>query len=140
MLTKLMRIGIRAIWNNLIRNYLFIFYYNILILKSLEIISAVSIHWTPVKIWNIVYKCWVRPELQHDVIRRLGHCVIAIMISWTLNWLKSILILSSHLRLGLPKGLFPVGLPFKILKALLIYSILTAWHDITSCALKRLIF
>ena len=32
--------------------------------------------------------------------------------------------LSSHLRLGLPKGLFPVGLPVKILKALLPYSIL----------------
>ena len=28
-----------------------------------------------------------------------------------------ILILSSYLRLGLPKGLFPVGLPVKILKA-----------------------
>jgi hypothetical protein len=26
---------------------------------------------------------------------------------------RSILILSSHLRLGLPKGLFPVGLPVK---------------------------
>ena len=32
---------------------------------------------------------------------------------------RSILILSSHLRLDLPKGLFPVGLPVKILKALL---------------------
>ena len=32
--------------------------------------------------------------------------------------------LSSHLRLGLPKGLFPVGLPVKILKALLPSSIL----------------
>ena len=30
-----------------------------------------------------------------------------------------ILILSSHVRLGLPKGLFPAGLPVKILKALL---------------------
>ena len=29
---------------------------------------------------------------------------------------RSILILSSHLRLGLPEGLFPVGLPVKILK------------------------
>ena len=29
------------------------------------------------------------------------------------------LILFSHLRLDLPKGLFPVGLPVKILKALL---------------------
>ena len=33
--------------------------------------------------------------------------------------LRFILILSSHLRLGLPKGLFPVGLPVNILKALL---------------------
>ena len=32
--------------------------------------------------------------------------------------------LSSHLRLGLPKGLFPVGSPAKILKALLPSSIL----------------
>ena len=37
--------------------------------------------------------------------------------------LRSILILSSYLRLGLPKDLFPVGLPVKILKALLISSI-----------------
>ena len=35
------------------------------------------------------------------------------------------IILSSHLLLGLPKGLFPVGLPVKILKALLPSSILT---------------
>ena len=32
---------------------------------------------------------------------------------------RSILIFSPYLRLGLPKGLFPVGLPVKILKALL---------------------
>ena len=37
---------------------------------------------------------------------------------------SSILILSSHLRLGLPKGLFPVGLPVKILKAFLPSSIM----------------
>ena len=37
---------------------------------------------------------------------------------------RSILILSFHLCLGLPKGLFPVGLPVKILKALLPFSIL----------------
>ena len=29
--------------------------------------------------------------------------------------------------LGLPKGLFPVGVPVKILKALLSFSILTTW-------------
>ena len=40
---------------------------------------------------------------------------------------RSILILSSHLRLSLPKGLFPVDLPVKILKALLPYSILATW-------------
>ena len=38
-----------------------------------------------------------------------------------------ILILSSHLRLGLPKGLFPVSLTVKILKALLLSSILPTW-------------
>ena len=37
---------------------------------------------------------------------------------------RSILILSSHLCLSLPKGIFPVGLPVKILKALLPSSIL----------------
>ena len=37
---------------------------------------------------------------------------------------RSILILSSNLRIGLPKGLFPVGLTVKILKALLPSSIL----------------
>ena len=37
---------------------------------------------------------------------------------------RFILILSSHLHLGLPKGLFPVDLPVKILKALLPSSIL----------------
>ena len=35
----------------------------------------------------------------------------------------STLILSSHLRQGLPKGLFPVGLPVKLLKALIIIII-----------------
>ena len=38
--------------------------------------------------------------------------------------IKSISILSSYLRLDLPKGLFPVGLPVEILKALLPSSIL----------------
>ena len=33
--------------------------------------------------------------------------------------LRSILILSSHLRLRLPQGIFPVGVPVKILKELL---------------------
>ena len=39
-------------------------------------------------------------------------------------YLRFFIILSSHLRLGLPKGLFPVGLPVKIFKALLPSSIL----------------
>ena len=41
--------------------------------------------------------------------------------------LRSILILSSHLRLALPKGIFPVGVPVKILKTLLPSSILPTW-------------
>ena len=40
---------------------------------------------------------------------------------------RSILILSSHLRLGLPKDLFPVDFPVKIVKALLSSSILATW-------------
>ena len=41
--------------------------------------------------------------------------------------LRSILILSSHLRLGLPNSFFPVGLPAKILKALLPSFIMATW-------------
>ena len=53
------------------------------------------------------------------VLNRINRTFTKISIS-----LKSILILSSHLRLGLPKGQFSVGLPVKILKALLPSSIL----------------
>jgi hypothetical protein len=42
----------------------------------------------------------------------------------TPSCLKSILILSSHLRVGLPSDLFPVGFPTKILPALLLSSTL----------------
>ena len=42
----------------------------------------------------------------------------------TLISFRFILILSSHIRIDLPKGIFPVGLPIKILKALLPSSIL----------------
>ena len=41
---------------------------------------------------------------------------------------KYILILPSYLCLVLPKGLFPVGLPVKILKTLLPYSIVAKWQ------------
>ena len=42
-------------------------------------------------------------------------------------FLRSILILSSHIPQGPPNGLFPVGLPVRILKTLLHSSILAAW-------------
>ena len=41
--------------------------------------------------------------------------------------LRLVLILSFHLSLGLPKDLFPAGVPVKILKALLYSSILARW-------------
>ena len=41
--------------------------------------------------------------------------------------LRYILILFSHLHLSLPKHLFPVGVPVKILKTLLPYSTLATW-------------
>jgi hypothetical protein len=37
--------------------------------------------------------------------------------------LRSILILSTHLRLGLPSGLFPSGFPTNILYAILVYNL-----------------
>jgi hypothetical protein len=37
--------------------------------------------------------------------------------------LRSILMLSPHIRLGLPSGIFPSGFPTKILHAILIYPI-----------------
>ena len=39
-------------------------------------ISAFSIHLTLLKTWNRVYKCWVRPELQHDVINILAPALL----------------------------------------------------------------
>jgi hypothetical protein len=53
---------------------------------------------------------------------------------WSLSWsiqsipahpisLRSILILSTHLRLGLPSSLFPSGFPTNILYAFLVYPI-----------------
>ena len=52
--------------------------------------------------------------------------LITLTILWERYKLRSYS-LSSHLRLDLPKGLFPVGLPVKILKALIPSSILTTW-------------
>ena len=60
--------------------------------------SALSIHLTLLKIWNRVYKFWVRSELQHDLFRSL--CINAIawrdIKSYALDWLRSILILSCN--------------------------------------------
>jgi len=62
---------------------------------------------------------------------------------WSVHWsrrinstpsrpisLTSILILSSHLRLGLPRGLFPTGFPTKILYALHISWTVTWSHTL----------
>ena len=51
---------------------------------------------------------------------------------------RFILILASHLRLDLPKGLFPVGLPVKILKALLPSSILLHAHILSRQKKKKI--
>ena len=54
-------------------------------------------------------------------ILRTKSCIYVVLIPISS---RSILILPSHLRLSLPKGLFPVDLPVKILKVLLPSSIL----------------
>ena len=53
-------------------------------------------------------------------------------------YLRSILILSSHLCLGLPKDLFPEGIPAKILKAPLTSSILATRPAHLSQGIKHL--
>ena len=45
-----------------------------LMVINAEIVSALSIHLTLLKTWNRVYKCWVRPELQHDLFRSTDYC------------------------------------------------------------------
>ena len=65
--------------------------------SNAEMISAFSIHLTPVKTWNRVYKFWGRPELQHDWIKCPNNCITATtcdITSWTLNRLKYVKYLS----------------------------------------------
>ena len=64
-----------------------------------------------------------KPEVQCHIHK--GSPIIPILIRINpIARTDTILILYSYLRLELPKGLFPVGLPDKILKALLPSSIL----------------
>ena len=49
------------------------------------------------------------------------------------HFLRSILILSSHLCLSLPKGLFPVGLPVKILYIYLFINQVVAHLSTRGC-------
>jgi hypothetical protein len=62
-------------------------------------------------------------------------------LHWSLSWARSIqsipsqpisprtiLILSTYLRLGLPSGLFPSGFPTNILYAFLFYPIRATWY------------
>jgi hypothetical protein len=50
--------------------------------------------------------------------------------------LRSILILSSHLRLGLPSGLFPSGFPINILYAFLFSPIRATCSSLPNISLK----
>jgi hypothetical protein len=70
------------------------------------------------------YSLWQKNILTYGTIRFI--VVFTQARHWTLSWaswiqfapsipisLRSILMLSSHLRLGLPSGLLPSGLPFR---------------------------
>ena len=61
-------------------------------------------------LWNPEVQCHIHKGLQYSLSS--AESVIPISV-------RPILISSSHLRQGLYKGIFPVGLPVKILKALL---------------------
>jgi hypothetical protein len=49
-------------------------------------------------------------------------------LHWSLSWAKSIQSIPSHLRLGLPRGLFPSGFPTNILYAFLFSPIRATCH------------
>ena len=75
---------------------------------------------------NYLHTSW-NPEICHiqkgsiiiPILSRINASAVLKPIS-----LRSILILFSHLRLGLPKGIFPVGVHVKILKEIQLSSIL----------------
>ena len=90
-----------------------------------------TLHWADrPDIINKLHGLW-NPEIQCRIQRDSR-----ISLSWaestqffvlTLISLRSILILPYQLRLGLPKGLFPAGVPVNILKSLLYTPILATW-------------
>ena len=75
---------------------------------SAEMISALSIHLTSTKTWNRVYNCWMRPELQHDVIRCPDHCITKTawrdITSWAPNRLTSLKSQTRDPQLKVPPG------------------------------------
>jgi hypothetical protein len=86
---------------------------------------------------------------------RMFNTVFTTSLHWSLSWaiwiqstpshpisLRSILILSTYLRLGLPSGLFPSGLPINILYAFLFSPIRATFpaHLILVYFRNRLIF
>jgi hypothetical protein len=92
--------------------------------------------WTPSPQWAVAVceksntRDWseVYTTDQVQMIRTAQQCMIwtQFLILIPISF-RSILILSSHLFLGLPKALSPVGAPVKILKTLLPSSILAKW-------------
>ena len=74
-------------------------------------------------LWNPEVQCWIhKSSLIFPILSRINQNSL-----WTPMSLRSILILSSHLHLGLPTGLFPAGVSVKILETLLSSSILATW-------------
>jgi hypothetical protein len=88
--------------------------------------------------YSFTYYLFITNSMAHETQKL--HAIFTGIFQLSLSWmelaqflvlthipLRSILILSSHLRLGLPKGILLVGLPIKFLKTLLPSSILATW-------------
>ena len=94
-----------------------------------HVIYTSGVTWLSTKIiqWLMEPGCLMPHSQGSPIIPILGRNNPILRIDTYGISLRYILILPSHLRLGLPKGLFPAGLHVKILKSILPSHFLATW-------------